>query len=124
MGSSDKLVQVFLNLMENAVSFTPPGRRAIVHARREEEHAVITVADEGPGIAGELFPRLFQPFQTGRQGGTGLGLAIVRKIVQAHRGTVHAVNNDPPPGSTFTVILPLMADGRERGTRETTEGRG
>ena len=123
-GLSDKLVQVFLNLMENAVSFTPPGRRVVVLARREEEHAVVTVSDEGPGIAGELFPRLFQPFQTGRQGGTGLGLAIVRKIVQAHHGTVHAVNNDPPPGSTFTVVFPLMVGGKERGTRETTEGRG
>ncbi|MGC8722412.1 MAG: PAS domain S-box protein [Acidobacteriota bacterium] len=107
MGLSDKLVQVFLNLMQNAVSFTPPGGRVVVCARREEERAVVTVSDEGPGIAGELFPRLFQPFQTGRQGGTGLGLAIVRKIVQAHHGTVHAVNNDPPPGSTFTVVLPL-----------------
>ncbi len=124
VGCADKLVQVFLNLMENAVSFTPPGGHVSVHAWREGRRILVTVADEGPGIPPELFPRLFQPFQTGRPGGTGLGLAIVRKILQAHHGTVHAVNNDPSPGSTFTVVLPLIVDGREQGTRETVESGG
>jgi len=107
MGKADQLVQVFLNLMQNAVSFTQPGGQVRVRAWREGARAIVTVSDEGPGIAEALLPRLFQPFQTGRKGGTGLGLAIVRKIVHAHHGLVEAVNNDPPPGSTFTVTLPL-----------------
>jgi PAS domain S-box-containing protein len=107
LGISSKLQQVYANLGQNALSFTPPGGTVTVHARREGNQALVTVTDEGPGIPAELLPRLFQPFQTGRKGGTGLGLAIVRQIVTAHGGTVEAANNDPPPGVTFTVRLPL-----------------
>jgi signal transduction histidine kinase len=106
-GKADQLVQVFLNLMQNAVSFTQPGGQVRVRAWREGARALVSVSDEGPGIAEALLPRLFQPFQTGRKGGTGLGLAIVRKIVHAHHGDVRAANNDPPPGATFVVDLPL-----------------
>ena len=107
LGLSSKLQQVYANLGQNALSFTPPGGTVTVRARREGNQALVTVTDEGPGIPAELLPRLFQPFQTGRKGGTGLGLAIVRQIVTAHGGTVEAANNDPPPGATFTVRLPL-----------------
>jgi PAS domain S-box-containing protein len=115
MGTAEKLVQAFLNLIQNALSFTPIGGRALVRAWREAEQAVVTVRDEGPGISAGLLPHLFQPFQTERKGGTGLGLAIVRHIVAAHGGTVEAVNNDPPPGATFTVRLPVLGGGVETG---------
>ncbi len=107
-GARDKLAQVVENLLSNALSFTPEGGSVRVSVEREGECRMkLEVADAGPGIAPELLPRLFEPFQSRRKGGTGLGLAIVHKIVEAHGGTVEARNNDPGPGATFTVTLPL-----------------
>ncbi|MGC8722642.1 MAG: PAS domain S-box protein [Acidobacteriota bacterium] len=114
MGIAVKLQQLFANLGQNALSFTPPGGVVQVLARREGTQALVTVTDAGPGIPADLLPRLFQPFQTGRKGGTGLGLAIVRQIATAHGGTVEAANNDPPPGATFTVRLPLAEASKGR----------
>jgi PAS domain S-box-containing protein len=111
-GAWDKLAQVIENLLSNALHFTPAGARVRVSAGREDEGWVrLDVADAGPGIAPELLPRLFQPFQSRRKGGTGLGLAIVHKIVEAHGGMVEACNNDPGPGATFTVRIPLAREG-------------
>ncbi len=107
-GARDKLAQVVENLLSNALHFTPEGGSVRVSVGREGEGRVrVEVADAGPGIAPDLLPRLFDPFQSRRKGGTGLGLAIVHKIVEAHGGTVEARNNDPGPGATFTVNLPL-----------------
>ncbi|MEW6757460.1 MAG: PAS domain S-box protein [Acidobacteriota bacterium] len=111
-GARDKLAQVVENLLSNALHFTPAGGSVRVSVGREGEGRVkLEVADAGPGIAPELLPRLFEPFQSRRKGGTGLGLAIVHKIVEAHGGTVEARNNDPGPGATFTVTLPLEGSG-------------
>ena len=107
LGISQKLQQAFANLGQNALSFTPRGCLVRVRAWRERDRACVEISDMGPGIPADLFPVLFAPFQTRRKGGTGLGLAIVRQIVTAHGGTVEAANNDPPPGATFTVRLPL-----------------
>ncbi|MGA9752124.1 MAG: PAS domain S-box protein [Acidobacteriota bacterium] len=107
LGNSQKLQQAFANLGQNALSFTPRGGLVRVRAWRERNRACVEISDMGPGIPTDLFPVLFAPFQTRRKGGTGLGLAIVRQIVTAHGGTVEAANNQPPPGATFTVRLPL-----------------
>ncbi len=107
LGTSQKLQQAFANLGQNALSFTPHGGLVRVRAWREGPTACVEFSDMGPGIPADLFPTLFAPFQTRRKGGTGLGLAIVRQIVTAHGGTVEGHNNDPPPGATFTVTLPL-----------------
>lgn len=107
-GLSDKLEQVFLNLIQNAVSFTPEGSQVSIHAWREKDQVCVALKDQGLGIPPEMFPKLFLPFSSKREGGTGLGLAIAQKLVLVHGGSIFAANNDPPPGSTFTVRLPIF----------------
>jgi signal transduction histidine kinase len=67
----------------------------------------VQVIDSGSGIPEDLLPRIFEPFFTTRRGGTGLGLSIVKYVVENHGGTVAAFNNEPPPGCTFEVKLPI-----------------
>ena len=107
VGDSAKLAQALINLLQNALTLSPEGTPVEVEVSLEDGMAQVRVRDQGPGIAQDFLPRLFQPFQSMRKGGTGLGLAIVQKIVAEHGGTVEAVNNDPPPGATFTVRLPV-----------------
>jgi PAS domain S-box-containing protein len=104
---AEKLEQVVYNLVDNALTLSPTEEPLEIRIWREGPSVCLSVTDRGPGISPELEPKLFQPFASKRKGGTGLGLAIVHKIVSAHGGTVTAVNNDPPPGATFTVRLPL-----------------
>ncbi len=108
-GAPGKLSQVFVNVIENALSFSPPGRPVCISAHQDGESVFVSISDEGPGISGDLLPKLFSPFASRRQGGTGLGLAIVKQIVAAHGGFVSAANNTPGPGATFTITLPQRA---------------
>jgi len=107
------LEQVFVNLIDNAVKYSPPGSRVTVDIAREEAATVIRVIDQGCGIAREHLPRIFERFyrvDTGRSrklGGTGLGLAIVKHIVQVHQGAV-SVDSALGSGSTFTLRLPAL----------------
>lgn len=110
-GDRGRLVQVFVNLVQNALHFSPPDERVSLTAERAGGAVVCAVRDRGPGLPEDLLPRLFEPFQTRRKGGTGLGLAIVRKIVESHGGTVTAANCRPGPGAAFTVTLPLAPEG-------------
>jgi signal transduction histidine kinase len=73
-----------------------------------DDPVVLSVQDNGPGVAEELRDRLFNPFVSGRVGGSGLGLAIVQRAVQAHRGFV-LFDSSPGAGTTFTVLLPSRA---------------
>jgi two-component system phosphate regulon sensor histidine kinase PhoR len=110
------LEQAVINLLNNAISYSPEGSlitlRCCGSTNLQGEHWVhLSVTDNGPGIAREHLPRLFERFYRcdkarGRdQGGTGLGLAIVKHIAQAHNGTVE-VESLPGQGSTFTITLP------------------
>jgi two-component system phosphate regulon sensor histidine kinase PhoR len=105
------LEQAVVNLIDNAVKYSPAGRPVQVEARLETGEAVIQVRDQGPGIAPEHFSRLFERFyrvDAGRSrkvGGTGLGLAIVKHIAQAHGGYV-TLQSAPGKGSTFLIHLP------------------
>jgi len=104
-----KLKQVLLNLLTNAVKFTPQGGCVKVVARRESGHVNISVNDNGVGIAPEDQARLFENFRqvgAARAEGTGLGLALSKRFVELHGGSV-AVDSAPGKGSTFTVVLPL-----------------
>ncbi len=113
LGDRDRLQQVVANLLDNATRVSPPGSTVIVRLSTLAEHVTIEVLDEGPGIAPDVLPHLFDRFyrsQTSRDrtsGGAGLGLAIVAAIVRAHAGTVEAANRDAG-GAVFTVRLPRL----------------
>jgi two-component system phosphate regulon sensor histidine kinase PhoR len=105
------LEQAVVNLIDNAVKYSPAARPVQVEARAELGEILILVRDQGPGIAPEHLPRLFERFyrvDAGRSrkvGGTGLGLAIVKHIAQAHEGYV-TLQSAPGKGSTFFIHLP------------------
>jgi heavy metal sensor kinase len=110
-GNEDMLIRLILNLLDNAIRYTPPGGQIAVGCARDREHTVIRVHDSGPGIAPEHLPQLFERFyrvDRGRnraQGGSGLGLAIAQSIAQAHGGSI-GVESIVGQGSTFVVYLP------------------
>jgi two-component system phosphate regulon sensor histidine kinase PhoR len=112
--NSPLVEQALINLVDNAIKHSEPGRTIRLVAAAAGPDLVIRVQDEGCGIEPEHLPRLFERFyrvdraRSRQQGGTGLGLAIVKHIVQAHGGTVD-VESTPGTGTTFTVRLPLEA---------------
>lgn len=107
-----RITQVLLNLLGNALKFTPAGGQVSVTLSRLPSEVRIEVRDTGVGIDAEHLPRLFQKFYqvdsstTREQGGTGLGLSIAQSIVEAHGGTI-GVESVPGQGSTFWFTLPL-----------------
>ena len=109
--SEDRLIQVFENILDNGLSFSPPGAAVIVSVATEGSLIVTRIADQGAGIPEANIARIFDRFFTHRPeasrhagGHTGLGLAIVRAIVEAYGGTVIASNGER--GAVFTVSLP------------------
>jgi PAS domain S-box-containing protein len=106
----DRLRQVFVNLLTNAVKFTAQGD-VILRGRCENGTAVVTVTDTGIGILSEFIPLVFDPFRRSERAqgypGLGIGMAISRRIVEAHAGTIEVTSDGPGCGSTFTVRLPL-----------------
>jgi PAS domain S-box-containing protein len=106
-----RLQQVFINLLDNAAQHTPPGGRVLLEVLEPEGgFGVVRVVDQGPGIPEADRERVFAPFFTTRKKGTGLGLSIVKHIVEAHEGLATIANNDPPPGLTAEVRLPLAGE--------------
>ncbi|MFA5112568.1 MAG: ATP-binding protein, partial [Desulfobaccales bacterium] len=107
------LEQAVVNLIDNAVKYSPAARPVQVEARVEPGEVVILVKDQGPGIAPEHLARLFERFyrvdpgRSRKVGGTGLGLAIVKHIAQAHGGYV-TLQSAPGKGSTFFIHLPQI----------------
>jgi signal transduction histidine kinase len=107
-----KIKQVLLNLLSNALKFTPPGGRIEVRADVHDNAARIAVSDSGVGIAPEDQEAVFEEFrQVGAASrkveGTGLGLAISRKLIELHGGRLW-VDSKVGEGSTFTFTLPLV----------------
>jgi signal transduction histidine kinase len=111
-GDPDRLVQVFTNLISNAVRFSPRGESVTVSLRTTPTSAVVFVSDHGPGIPLEFRRRIFGKFQqadpVGAAGGAGLGLAIVRAIVERHGGSIR-FDSAPGHGTTFITELPYTA---------------
>ncbi len=110
-----KLKQVVVNLLANAVKFTPDGGTVSIRAARDNGQVRLSVHDTGIGIAAEDQQRIFEEFQqASHQGersreGTGLGLTLTKRMVELHGGTI-TVQSAPGKGSTFTVALPLMKE--------------
>jgi PAS domain S-box-containing protein len=111
----DRLQQIFWNLLSNAVKFTPEGGRIDVSARREGDHAVVEVRDNGEGLDPVALEHLFERFwqadrsTSRRHGGLGLGLAIVRHLVELHGGQIRADSEGTGRGTVFQVSLPIRA---------------
>ncbi len=105
------MVQVVVNLIDNAIKYTPPGSCIDVRMRREGNLLYLSVEDDGPGIQPEIMARIFDMFVTGRKAvsdsrrSLGLGLALCRSIMTAHGGTITAENH-MPHGAVFTLTLP------------------
>jgi two-component system phosphate regulon sensor histidine kinase PhoR len=107
---SERIQHVLINLIHNAIKFTPPGGRVTVSAAVDEKEMRIAVADTGVGIAAEDITRIFERFykvdKSRSSGGTGLGLAIAKHIVQAHGGRICAESVEGK-GATFTFTVPV-----------------
>jgi len=114
LGDRKRLIQVIVNLLNNAAKYTPEGGRLALQTEVRGAHVLIEVADNGIGMAPELVARAFDMFAQAERspdrssGGLGLGLALVRSLVGLHGGTVSCTSPGPGQGSTFTVCLPRL----------------
>ena len=113
MGDRARLVQIVVNLLNNAARYTPNGGRIDVSLHANDEVVTLRVADSGQGIEPELLPHIFELFTQGKrspdraQGGLGMGLALVQRLAELHGGSVEAQSAGPGRGSAFSVDLPL-----------------
>ncbi|NWJ97636.1 MAG: HAMP domain-containing histidine kinase [Chloroflexi bacterium] len=111
-GNLDQLTRLFLNLVDNAIKYTPEGGEITVRAEKEAKVVRVSISDNGPGIAAEHLPHLFKRFyraesdRASSSGGAGLGLAIANEIARQHGGTLE-VKSQLSQGTTFSVQLPL-----------------
>lgn len=110
LGDRNRLYQMFFNIVENAVKFTPRGGSIKIAARRKNQNVEVSVADNGPGIPSEDLPHIFDRFyrvkkdRSRETGGSGLGLAISRLIAEIHGGTIRVIS-EVGKGSRFEIML-------------------
>ena len=106
------IMQVIINLVDNAIKYTPPGSEVVIETKREGNLAVVTVADNGDGISDESKEHIFDMFYTAAtkiadsRRSLGLGLALCKSIITAHGGTI-SVEDNVPHGAVFTFTLPM-----------------
>jgi PAS domain S-box-containing protein len=114
-GDLTRLSQAVLNLLTNAIKYTPPGGRIEVDVEREDALAVVRVKDSGIGMSAELIPQVFDLFVQGErsldrsEGGLGIGLTLVKRLVSLHGGIVSVHSDGPGHGSEFCISLPALA---------------
>jgi signal transduction histidine kinase len=113
-GDADKLTQILLNVLLNAVQFSPEGGHVEVRCQERVlphgKFAVVSILDEGPGVAAADRERIFDPFFSTRENGTGLGLAIASRLMDEHKGYIE-VANLPGKGAELLLRFPLSPDG-------------
>lgn len=109
MAAAGQLIQVFLNIILNAVHAMKGKGHLEIRVRSLGDRAEITFANDGPPIPSENLARIFDPFFTTRSEGTGLGLSISHAILQRHHGTIHAANLPRRKGVEFVITLPFTA---------------
>jgi len=105
-----KLQQVIFNLLENAGNHSPAESTISLYMActvPDSGMAVIRIIDSGRGIPDENLSRIFEPFYSNRRGGTGLGLSLVKHFIENMGGSIRIWNNDPPPGCTAEMCIPL-----------------
>lgn len=113
LADKDKISQVMVNLLSNALKYTPPGGRVEISLDSDESNTQLAVRDTGIGIPAEDLPFIFERFyradksRTRSTGGTGIGLTIAKTIIEAHKGTI-SVESQPDEGTTFMVKLPRL----------------
>jgi signal transduction histidine kinase len=113
LGDARRLKQLILNLLDNAIKYSPPGGQIQVQVARQDSFAAVDVADSGYGIPAEDLPHIFDRFYRRRQklddqaAGFGLGLAICKWIVEAHGGTI-TVESEPDQGTRFRFQIPVL----------------
>ncbi|MHB8858198.1 MAG: two-component system sensor histidine kinase NtrB [Thermoleophilia bacterium] len=110
----DRLKQIFVNLISNAIQAMPDGGSLTMDGIARDGYLRISFADSGIGMSPEEKERIFDPFHTTRAEGSGLGLSIVHRIIDAHQGFI-SVDSEPGKGSTFVVGLPLTRTAAETG---------
>src|SRR6185369_3840579 len=114
----DRLVQTLINLLSNALKFSPPQTAVRLSVQRQGEEAVFTIRDQGRGIPADKLESIFERFQqvdasdSRQKGGTGLGLAICRSIVQQHGGRIW-VESELGAGSTFSFTVPMWKEAEQ-----------
>ncbi len=125
LADAERVQQVFWNLLNNAMKFTPRGGVVSIALSRARDLMSVTIADSGEGITPELLPHIFERFRRGeaeggarREGGLGLGLPIVRELVHLHGGNIDVSSPGPGRGATFVVRFPVyrVASRADRGS--------
>ena len=106
------IVQVIINIVNNAIKYTPPGSTITISSWKKKNTAFIRIADNGPGISAEDKPHIFEMFYNGNKKiadsrrSIGIGLALCQSIVKAHQGSIRASDNDPH-GTVMTFSIPV-----------------
>ena len=105
------IMQVIINIVDNAIKYTPPGSEIWIHTRQKENLVEIQIADNGPGIPDEVKAHVFEMFYSGAnkvadsRRSLGLGLSLCKSIINAHEGEI-TVSDNQPHGTIFTITLP------------------
>ena len=105
------IVQVIINIVDNAVKYTQKGSKITIYTKKDGEWVTVTIADNGPGISDEAKPHIFDMFYSGAnkivdsRRSLGLGLFLCRSIINAHGGKI-SVSDNKPQGTVFTFTLP------------------